>query len=101
MQDEPSSVKDMEMYKNKTYDGRNNISGINIAKFRKALSPRVSQRALAEKMQLEGIELDKNAIQRIESGQRFITDIELKAFAKVLNVDYSDLLHEAASKHTI
>ena len=43
---------------------------------------------------LEGIELDKNAIQRIESGARFITDIELKAFAKVLAVSYEELLEE-------
>ncbi len=54
--------------------------------------PKTSQRALADKMQLEGIELDKNAIQRIESGKRFITDIELKAFTKVLQVSYDDLL---------
>ncbi|MBO5459380.1 MAG: helix-turn-helix transcriptional regulator [Lachnospira sp.] len=82
------------MYKNKANNGRNNISGINIAKFRKALSQKTSQRALADKMQLEGIELDKNAIQRIESGERFVTDIELKTFAKVLNVSYSELLEE-------
>lgn len=82
------------MYKNKADNGRNNISGINIAKFRKSLLPKTSQRALADKMQLEGIELDKNAIQRIESGERFVTDIELKTFAKVLNVSYSELLTE-------
>ena len=43
-------------------------------------------------MQLLGIELDKNAIQRIESGQRFITDIELKVFANVLGVTCDMLL---------
>jgi Helix-turn-helix. len=82
------------MYKNKAHNGKNNISGINIKQFRQCLEPRTSQRALADKMQLEGIELDKNAIQRIESGQRFVTDIELKAFAKVLKVSYIDLLKE-------
>ena len=41
---------------------------------------------------LEGIALDKNAIQRIESGQRFVTDIELKTFAKVLGVSCDTLL---------
>lgn len=82
------------MYKNKADNGRNNISGINIAKLRKSLFPKTSQRALADKMQLEGVELDKNAIQRIESGERFVTDIELKTFAKVLNVSYSELLTE-------
>ncbi len=82
------------MYKNKTTDGRNNISGINIARIRKVLIPKTSQRALADKLQLEGLELDKNAIQRIESGQRFVTDIELRFIAKVLNVSYEELLDE-------
>lgn len=84
--------KEISMYKNKAINGKNNISGKNIARIRKKLVPKTSQRALADKMQLEGIELDKNAIQRIESGQRFVTDIELKTFAKVLNVSLEELL---------
>ena len=80
------------MYKNKATNGRNNISGLDIAKLRKNMVPKTSQRALADKMQLEGIALDKNAIQRIESGQRFVTDIELKTFAKVLGVSCDTLL---------
>ena len=47
---------------------------------------------LAEKLQLLGLDVDKNAIQKIECGQRFVTDIELKAIAKALNVTYSDLI---------
>lgn len=43
-------------------------------------------------LQLKGLDLDKNAIQRIESGKRFVTDIELRYFAKVLNVSYEALL---------
>ena len=81
------------IYKNKAHNGRNNISGLNISKIRKSLTPKVSQRALADKMQLQGIELDKNAIQRIESGQRFVTDIELKVFATVLGVSFEELLN--------
>ena len=38
--------------------------------------------------------MDKNAIQRIESGQRFVTDIELIALKKVLNVSFEELLQE-------
>jgi transcriptional regulator with XRE-family HTH domain len=86
------------MYKNKADDGRNNICGQNIRFFRQQLSPAVSQRALADLMQLHGVDLDKNAIQRIESGQRFVTDIELRQFAKVLQVSYSDLLDK---KHNV
>ena len=78
------------MYKNK-YGLRNNIAGINIGKIRKAHVPRMSQRALAEQLQLAGLDLDKNAIQRIESGERFITDIELLHFAKVFEIEIKDL----------
>ena len=79
------------MYKNKN-GLSNNIAGKNIAKIRKEITPVMSQRALADKMQLFGIDLDKNAIQRIECGKRFITDIELLAFSKVLNTSLENLL---------
>ena len=50
------------------------------------------KRELADKMQLFGIDIDKNAIQRIECGKRFVTDIEIVAFAKVFNVCLEELL---------
>ena len=78
------------MFINKTIDGLNNICGKNISKFRTAL--KISQRELANRMQLVGIDIDKNAIQRIECGKRFVTDIELIAFAKTFGVSYADLL---------
>ena len=39
-----------------------------------------------------GQEVDKNAIQRIECGKRFVTDIELVAFSKVFDVSVDELL---------
>ena len=75
------------MFKNKN-GARNNLCGDKIREFRGSLS----QRALADKMQLLGIDLDKNAIQRIEAGKRFVTDIEIVYISKVLNVSYTDLL---------
>ena len=82
------------MYKNKSKDGLNNVSGKQIQKYRKQLSGKVSQNDFAVMLQNNGLDLDKNAIQRIESGKRFVTDIELKIIAKVLKVDYSDLLDD-------
>ena len=79
------------MFKNKV-DGKNNICGDNIRKFRLSYPTRLSQRALADKMQLIGIDVDKNAIQRIECGKRFVTDIELKAFAEIFNVSVDSLI---------
>lgn len=78
------------MFINKSREGLNNISGKNISKFRMEL--KISQRELADRMQLVGIDIDKNAIQRIECGKRFVTDIEIVAFAKVFKTDYKELL---------
>ena len=80
------------MYKNKAAGGRNNLCGGKVAALRKACRPRVSQRALAEALQLQGMDLDKNAIQRIESGQRFVTDLELEALARHFGVSADVLL---------
>ena len=59
-------------------------------KFRKQI--KISQRELADKMQLADVDIDKNAIQRIEAGKRFVTDIELAAFSKVLNKTIEELV---------
>ena len=82
------------MFKNKASNG-NNIAGKKLAQLRKASPVKMSQRILAEQMQLFGVDLDKNAIQRIESGQRFITDIELLAFSRVFQVSCDELLSQA------
>ena len=79
------------MFKNKN-DGRNNLCGETVRELRLNYPTKLSQRALADKMQLIGIDVDKNAIQRIESGKRFVTDIELKAFAEIFNVNISELI---------
>ena len=86
------------MFKNKTSEGKNNICGNRIFQLRKAYTPKMSQRILAEKMQLLGIDLDKNAIQRIECGQRFVTDIEIIAFAKIFEISCDELLKQAEEK---
>ena len=43
---------------------------------------------------VEGVDLDKNAIQRIECGKRFVTDIELRALAAIFKVPAEELLSE-------
>lgn len=78
------------MFINKTADGLNNISGKAISELRNEIG--ISQRELADRLQLKGLDIDKNAIQRIECGKRFVTDIEIIAFARVFNVPYERLL---------
>jgi len=80
------------MYKNKAPDGSNNVVGPRVRAYRLQLPGHVSQNDFAAMLQVNGLDLDKNAVQRIECGKRFVTDIELKVIAKVLNVPYSDLL---------
>lgn len=71
------------MFTNKSTDGRNNICGTVVAKLRKEL--RISQRELADRLKSGGLDIDKNAVQRIESGQRFVTDIELAHLSMVFS----------------
>ena len=84
------SNREKNMFINKTKDGLNNICGKNITKYRTEM--KISQRELADRMQLVGIDIDKNAIQRIEAGKRFVTDIELVYFAQVFQTTFEVLL---------
>ena len=80
------------MFINRTSDGRNNIVGVKVAELRKSQGKLFSQRALADKLNDIGLDIDKNAVQRIESGQRFVTDIELGFLAAALGTSINDLL---------
>ena len=53
---------------------------------------KISQKQFSDMLQIAGLDIDKNAIQRIESGNRFVTDIELKVIAKALGASYQELL---------
>lgn len=78
------------MFINKAKNGSNNICGSQIARFRKQLG--LSQREFAELLQINGLDIDKNAVQRIECGKRFVTDIELLCIAQTLKLEISALL---------
>ena len=78
------------MFINKNNDGTNNICGKMVAKSRKNL--KMSQRQLADALQLLGLDIDKNAIQRIEAGKRFVTDIEIAYLCRALNITVNQLL---------
>lgn len=80
------------MFKNKNTDGTLNLCGKNVSRLRLAMRPKLSQKGLADRLQVAGLDLEKNAVQRIESGQRFVTDIELRTLAEVLNVSVDELL---------
>ncbi len=56
----------------------------------------LTQKGLAEKLQLEGYDLTDLTILRIENGTRFVADYEVKALARVLGVSCGELLGETA-----
>ncbi len=82
----------------KIYDfgGKRNLSGERIHQARTAL--RWSQSDLAAHMQLEGITLEREAISKIETGDRFVADYELWGFAKVLGVSMKWLIEKEEEK---
>jgi transcriptional regulator with XRE-family HTH domain len=78
------------MFINKAEGGSNNLCGERIAQLRKAAG--ISQRVFAERLQVLGLDIEKNAVQRIECGKRFVTDIELVIICKALKTSPNELL---------
>ena len=74
------------------YGGKKNICGSRIKQARALRN--ISQSELAAKLQVEGITIERDSISRIEIGTRFVTDYELKIFAKVLKVNIMWLLSD-------
>ena len=66
------------------FEGRKNVSGDRIRELR--LRARLSQAALAAKMQTEGVVVEQDVISRIESGSRLVTDYELLALTRIFAV---------------
>ena len=73
------------------FDGQKNICGDRVRTLR--LAKRWSQATLAVKMQTEGVIMEQDVVSRVESGDRLVTDYELRAFAAVLGTDPNDLLN--------
>ena len=66
------------------YEGAKNISGNRIHQARTVM--RLSQADLAARMQIHGVAIEREAVSKIETGDRFVADYELLTFAKVLGV---------------
>lgn len=73
------------------WDGKSkNIIGDRIKKLRK--ERKLTQKQLAEKLQLEGHEFSDLTILRIEQGTRFVPDYEIVILAKFFNLSTDELL---------
>lgn len=67
-----------------------NIIGPSVKALRK--KKKLTQKALAEKLQLMGYEFTDLTILRIEQGSRFVPDYEVLALAQFFQVTTDDLL---------
>lgn len=65
------------------FEGKNNVSGDRIRELR--LRARLSQAALAAKMQTEGAIIEQDSVSRIETGSRLVTDYELLVLTRIFN----------------
>ncbi len=72
------------------FNGKKNICGERVYIARKKL--KISQSILAARLQVEGINIERESISRLESGERFVADYELAALSKILNVSTEYLL---------
>lgn len=68
---------------------KTNIVGDMVKYYRRAR--KMSQRQLSVKLELMGVYVCRGSISRIEDGSRTVTDIELYAIAKALNVTIDEL----------
>ncbi len=66
-----------------------NLIGGNVRKIRK--KKKMSQQYLSNQLELLGVYVCRGSVSRIEDYSRTVTDIELFAIAKVLQVDIKDL----------
>lgn len=78
------------MPKPRAKDGRKNLIGVQLKKLRRETN--MSTRDLATQLQLNGVDIDRNVINRIENNRRYVTDIEIREIAKVFEVTYEELI---------
>ncbi|GAA0800086.1 hypothetical protein GCM10008910_27410 [Faecalicatena orotica] len=78
------------MPKPRTKTGEKNLISQRLIELRREKG--LSQRDLAEKLQLAGYDMDKNVITRIETNKRYVTDLELKALNEIFGVSYEYLI---------
>ena len=73
----------------KKINGKSNVIGKNIKKYRKILG--YSQRELSDKIALLGIDIYHADISLIENCKQSVKDFEIIAFCKVLNISYEQI----------
>ena len=74
-----------------------NIVGHRMRIARVMKKPPMSQQELLARLQTEGIDISQPTLSKMENGDRYVKDIELKAIAKVLDVSVLWLMDDAGT----
>ena len=74
------------------YNGKLNVIGIKIKYYREKNGWSLSE--LSNRLMLQGIDIPKSSLQRMETGGRVIRDYELAGFSKVFKVSPNILLKD-------
>ena len=72
------------------FNGSKNICGQRVKEARKNM--KLSQEELAAKLQVAGVNIERDSVSRIEIGTRFVADYELLVLCKILGVTPAYLL---------
>lgn len=72
-----------------------NLIGPKVRQVRLRAKPAVSQDDLAGRLAAIGIQMDRSAISRIESQERYLMDYEAVAIAKCLKVPVASLFEDS------
>ena len=80
-----------------SYKGRKNLVGVNVRSARRHRIPTLTQQQLADAMVEKGCEFDRFTVMRIESGDRFVADYEVKALAEILDMSLQEIYSEKES----
>ena len=75
----------------------NNITGERIKQSR--IKAGLSQAALSAKLELMAVYVCRGSVSRIENGERTVTDIEIDAISKVLNISLDELFGRGSGQH--
>lgn len=74
------------------YNGKLNAIGSKIKEYR--IKHNMTQQQLTDKMQLFGIDINKNSLQKIESNNRIIKEYELAVLSIIFDVSTDELLKD-------
>ena len=74
------------------YNDKLNVIGEKLKSYREL--NKLSQAQVSSKLQLIGIDIPKNSLQRLENGKRILRDYELAGFSKIFNVSIDEMLKE-------